>query len=267
MTYSGPIIDIHAHIAFTPDEQATENHGIGADALRAGVGLDRVEHSTAIVMARAGEPEATTRRNDQVLAAAEATAGFIIPVVSVHPHDGEAALAELDRAAAKGARMLKLHPNTQAFDVADERVAAVVGRAGDHGIVTLFDGWNPFDGDQPGKFLKLAMAHQHSHFIVAHFGGLDFAKLMVFEIAARYPFWKHNVHFDVSAIAELLAGSPYAEQFVWVMRKVGVDKILYGSDWPVCDPKASLDAVLALGLTQDEEKAILHDNAKALLGL
>lgn len=267
MTYTGPVIDIHAHIAFTPDEQATENHGIGPEALRSAVALDRVEHATAIVMARLGEPEANALRNDRVLATAEATAGFVVPVVSVHPYDGETALAELDRVAAAGAKMLKLHPNSQSFDVADERVAAVVGRAGEHGIVTLFDGWNPFDGDQPGKFLNLAMAHQDSRFIVAHFGGMEFAKLMVFEIAARYPFWKNNVHFDVSAIAELLAGSPYAEQFVWVMRKVGVDKILYGSDWPVCDPKASLDAVQALGLTEDEERAILFGNAKALLDL
>ncbi len=48
---------------------------------------------------------------------------------SVHPYDGDAALDELERVeTAGGARGVKLHPNTQDFDVADERVAAVVAK-------------------------------------------------------------------------------------------------------------------------------------------
>lgn len=264
MTYNGPIIDTHTHIAFSEDELATDTHRLGADGLIEAVRVDGVERAAAIVMARKGEHERNSLANDRVIAAAAAH-HFIIPVVSVHPHDGAEALAELERAAGAGARMLKLHPNSQGLDVADERVSAVVGRAGELGMTTLFDGWNPFDADQPGKFLNLAMATPGSPLILAHFGGMEFAKMMVFEIAARYPFWKSDVRFDLSAIAEMLAGSPFQEQLVWAVRKIGVDRFLYGSDWPVCDPAASLAAVRALGFTDDEERAILHDNAVAML--
>src|SRR5215211_7697857 len=66
-----------------------------------------------IVMARAGQLEATRECNDAVLALGPASDGFLVPVVPAHPADADAALAEVDRAAGLGARMLKLHPDTQ----------------------------------------------------------------------------------------------------------------------------------------------------------
>src|SRR5207342_2918337 len=50
------------------------------------------------------------------------------PMGSVHPADGEDALTEIDRVAEAGARGLKLHPHTQAFDVAERLSRAVSHR-------------------------------------------------------------------------------------------------------------------------------------------
>jgi hypothetical protein len=46
--------------------------------------------------------------------------------------------------AAAGCTWLKLHPNTQAFDVADPAVHEVVARATEHGLPVLFDAYSPW---------------------------------------------------------------------------------------------------------------------------
>lgn len=63
----------------------------------------------------------------------------------------------------------------------------------------------------------------------------------------------------------MLANGPFAEQFTWVLRKVGTDRILFGSDYPLDDPLHAVRAVKQLGFTGPELHAIMHDNAAGLL--
>ena len=51
-----------------------------------------------------------------------------------------------------------------------------------------------------------------------------------------------------------------------MLRKVGTDRVVFGSDYPVDDPLEAVRAVAELGFTDEEQAAILHDNAAALLG-
>jgi hypothetical protein len=104
-----------------------------------------------------------------------------------------------------------------------------------------------------------------SRLILAHAHGPGFPQLLMYDIFARYPRWGRNVWIDISAIGPMLAGSPFADQFVWVLRKIGIDRVIFGSDYPVDDPLTGLRAVAAFGFTGAEQAAILHDNAAALL--
>ena len=51
------------------------------------------------------------------------------------------------------------------------------------------------------------------------------------------------------------------------MRKIGTERFLFGSDWPIYTPAEAADAIRRLDLTPAEHQQILHDNAAALLGL
>ena len=51
------------------------------------------------------------------------------------------------------------------------------------------------------------------------------------------------------------------------MRQLGIDHILFGSDWPFDTPADAIAAVRKLGLTTKEQQQVLHDNAVNLLGL
>ena len=142
----------------------------------------------------------------------------------------------------------------------------MVRRAAEHGLPVLFDAYSPWDANQPGKFVNLAMEVPESRLILAHAHGPGFPQLLFYDMLARYPWWRRNVWIDISVTGPLLAGGPFADQFAWVLRKVGVDRVVFGSDYPLDDPLAAAGAVAQLGFTDEEQAAILHDNAAALLG-
>ncbi len=261
--YDGPVIDAHTHPMLYPEGQIGEPHP--PEDYRRRVAGSLIARAAALAIAPLADLPRTRRQNDAVLGLARDSEGFFFPVCSVHPGDGAEALAEIERVAGEGCRWLKLHPNTQDFDVADDAVAAVVRRAADVGLPVLFDAYAPWDANQPGKFVQLAMAVPEARLILAHAHGPSFPQLLVYEMLARYPWWRRQVWVDVSVIAGLLAGGPLAEQLVWVLRKVGIDRVLFGSDYPLDDPVAALAAVAGLGFGDAELAALLHDNAAALL--
>ena len=262
--YEGPIIDAHTHPMLDPASQiVAAPHP--PEAYRAIVRGSQVSRAAALTIAHKGDLARTRARNDAVLTLAQDSEGFFFPVCSVHPADGLPALRELDRVATGGAAWLKLHPNTQRFDVADPAVAKVVRLAAEYKLPVLFDAYSPWDANQPGKFVNLAMALPESKLILAHAHGPSFPQLLFYDILARYPQWGRNVWIDISVTGPMLAGGPFAEQFAWVLRKVGIDRVVFGSDYPVDHPLDAIRAVVELGFTDAEQAAILHDNAAALL--
>ena len=264
--YKGPIIDAHAHLRLGEADGLTPTQPIGTDALRTLDTTAGVAKSALIVIARQGQPEKTRQQNDAVIAAATASPNHFYPVVSVHPADKQAALDELDRVAKLGAKEVKLHPNTQNFDVSDPDVGTVVEKCGELNLVVLFDSYKPWDASEMGKFLLLAVQHPKAKIVLAHMGFSHFREAVSFELIRRLGM-ADNVWFDISAIAPTYAGSPVQPELVWTMRKVGINRILFGSDWPVYTPDEAVKAARSLGLTTDEQKQIFHDNATQLLGL
>jgi hypothetical protein len=264
--YRGPIIDTHAHLRLGDDDALFPTQPKGTDELLKLDDAAGVEHSALIVIARRGQPERTRTQNDAVLAAAGQSQGRFYAVVSVHPADGDAALAELERVAALGARVVKLHPNTQNFDVADPAVAAVAQKCGALGLVVLFDSYKPWDPGEMGKLLLLSVQQPKTRFVLAHMGFSGFREVVNFAMVGKLGMGG-NVWFDLSAIASTYADSPLEAELVWTLRKVGIDHVLFGSDWPVDTPAVAVDAVRRLGLTDEEQKRVLHDNAAGLLGL
>lgn len=261
---AGPIIDSHTHPLVHPGQQLLPwDHSAEAYLARVeGLGIER---AAALVMAPRGDLELTGALNDAVLALAGRHDGFFFPVCSVNPADGDGAVAELERVVAAGARWLKLHPFSQEFDVAAPEVTSLVRRAGELDLTVLFDAWSPTDVAQTGKFVQLALEVPETRLILAHAHGMDFPKLVMYEILANYEWWPRKVWVDISGTGSLLAGSPFAEQFTWVLRKMGVDRVLFGSDYPVYDPGEAIGAVAALGFTDEEQRAILYENATRLL--
>ncbi|HXQ48537.1 MAG TPA: amidohydrolase family protein [Thermoplasmata archaeon] len=264
--YRGPIIDTHVHPMLPGESPITGVPHAASDYLRQISGAD-VRFAAALVMAPRGDLARTRALNDKVLDLSREPGSRFFTVCSVHPSDGADALAEIDRVAKEGAKGLKLHPNTQSFDVSEPVVRDVVARATEHRLPVLFDAYSPFDADQPGKFVRLAMEVPEGRIILPHAHGPRFADLLVYEILARYPWWKRNVWVDLSATGLLLAGGPFAAQFAWVCRKVGIDRLLFGSDYPLDDPSTAIASMTTYGFSPEELSSIFHDNGARLFDL
>ena len=69
------------------------------------------------------------------------------------------------------------------------------------------------------------------------------------------------------ATVAVVADSPIVDEFVWTIRNVGIEHVLFGSDYPQYSLAANLAALERLPLTEDEKKAIRIGNAARLLGL
>ncbi|MGX5728965.1 amidohydrolase family protein [Pseudoxanthomonas beigongshangi] len=214
--------------------------------------------------ALAGDTAKIKAGNDGILALA-ARHPRMTPVVTVHPYDGQAALAELERVAKRGAKVLKIHPHTQQFAADDPRVLALVTRAGELGVIVLIDNANILPGDSE-KMFNLALRAPGTKIIFAHMGGMNFRFWNTLKAARTAEgLLGDNIYFDVSAIVALVADSPVEQEFVWTMRNVGIDHILLGSDYPQFSLEQNADALNRLGLGEQELAKVRYQNANALL--
>ena len=260
MRYEGMVIDPHVHLDLGLDNRVGEAPQTLSDyeAMTAPLNL----RASGVLVMATPELDRARRLNDAALALAEQPNWFAL--CSAHPHAGEAALAEIDRVAAAGARGLKLHPTSQRFDPAHEGVGAIVGRAAEHGLPVLFDGFSPTDPAQSGKFMELALGHPEAQIVIAHAHFMKFSELLVYPILERYPKFARNIWLDLSATLLFFAGSPYQEQLEWVLRQVGIDRLIWASDFPLDNPAESLLALDSYTFTAEEQQTICHDNAMDL---
>jgi uncharacterized protein len=262
--YTGEIIDIHNHISFDEELGSTSDKYKGTTEEIIDLTKNTpIKIHGIITMAHKGQLEKMRKNNDRIIQLAKNNPQFI-PICSVHPDDGDSALAEMERLAKQGVRFLKLHPYSQHFEVSSANVSNVVKKAGSLNLILLFEGTSLFDPGILGKYILLAATNPDTKFILTHMGGNLFSEYQVFIFLNHYNWYKRNVWFDIAATVSEFAESPYKEDLIWTMKKVGMDRILFGSDFPLYNPADALASFYKLELPDSIEKQILHDNFYAL---
>lgn len=258
-----PVFDVHVHLRdgetsareFEADVAAAKIELAGYGAMWFGG-----PHQAA-----QGDPAGIRASNDALILLA-GKRPRLMPIATVHPYDGQSALDELARVAARGVRVLKIHPHTQRFDASDPRVLALVRKAGELSVIVLMDNANILPGDSE-KLFNLALQAPKTKFIFAHMGAMNFRFWNILALARTADnLFADNVYFDVSGTALLAADSPIEQEFVWTLRNVGVDFVLMGSDYPQLPLGKMVDALARLGLTPEETTKILSGNARKLFG-
>ena len=260
---SHPIVDSHSHIKtvssderyVTMEEYFVENKSLN------------IQYMFGVTIARRGNVEETKTRNDSLFLMSKRDSRFI-PVYSVHPGDGEEAIKELHRIKDIGGKIIKLHPLNQNFAILSNEMINVARLAGDLDLVILIDGYGFIFPNYLELLLQLAMAMPKTKFIIAHMGGTDFYKLGGFNLVKTVnPELFNNVWYDLSATVHIYADSPYKSQLEWVIRSIGVDRVLFGSDQPVVSLSEALKSFNKLDFDDAERERILYKNTIELLGL
>ncbi|MDA1278464.1 MAG: amidohydrolase family protein [Chloroflexi bacterium] len=214
------------------------------------------------------DPGVARESNDYNLESARLNPDRIVAFCSVNPLWGDDAVIEVRRCYEAGARGIgELHPDTQGILEADLAVLApVLDTARELGMPVLIHASEPVGHGYPGKgtvtpelLMALVTAYPNNKFIFSHFGGgLPFYGLMPeVNLALK------NVYFDSAAFPFL-----YRPQvFDVAARAVGIEKILFASDYPLVTQDRALDEFAQSGLRPDQSRLIRGANAAKLLNL
>lgn len=206
--------------------------------------------------------------NSYVLDVMRRYPGRIIGLAAVQPLSGSRALAELERCAAGGMPGFgELMPHGQGYRLSDTRLLApLVEVAEQLGMFCLTHTSEPVGhlyqgkGDvTPDELQAFILAFPRLRIVAAHWGGgFPFYALMPEVLAAAA-----NVWYDSAASLYLYR----PDVFPVVARSAGVEKILFGSDFPLIRQGRMIEYARASGLGETELARVLGENAMALLRL
>lgn len=259
------IIDFHAHIYPAKiAEKASDTigqfyniqmkyKGSPESLLESGsrIGVDRyIVHSTATA------PHQVESINNYIIGEVESHPEFI-GFGTIHP-EYENYENELIRIYSAGLMGIKLHPDFQKFPIdlreMDDIYEVIAGlkmpilvHAGDY----------RYDYSGPKRIAHVLEKHPTLKVVAAHFGGYT-----QWEDSEKYLVGK-NVWFDTSSSLWKLT----PDEAMRMIRNHGVEKMLFGVDYPMWDHQEELERFNKLPLTPEERDAILYKNAMDLLGL
>lgn len=191
-----------------------------------------------------------------------------IPFISVSPTmKGRTMIEELEHKYKWGMNGLKIHPVAQGFAPDDERMWPVYEWLIKHDLpITAHSGIN-VDGKskfgESERWVPVLEEFNDLKLILAHMGGGSWDKTV--EIADKFP----QVMFD-TAISISYIDSPTTlndEESADMIRTIGSDRILFGSDYPWINPAKDIEHIRSLDISDNDKRLILGENARRLFNL
>jgi hypothetical protein len=196
--------------------------------------------------------------NDLVLKAADSSGGRVTALARVDPWEGPAALAEIRRAAAAGAKGLFLHPSEEHFQITDtERARPLIECAGSLGLpVMIAAGYHLFA--EPLQLGHVSRWAPEIPFVLTNGGQFNISGGAQFDalLALRNP----NVHVQTSAM--------YREDYLEkVVADYGPERLLYASGVPAFSMVYERKRADLAHFSGSERALILGGNAARVFGL
>ena len=262
-----PVIDTHCHIY--PDKIALKAaKGIGTfydtpmafdgrlDTLKAVSARAHVVHS--VIFSVATTPHQVHSINTFIAENVRQSGGRFTGLGTLHP-DSETMEADIDELQQLGLKGVKLHPDVQQFPIDGKAGRLICALCQERGLpLLLHAGDYRYDYSNVNRLIPLLRDFPKLQMIGAHFGGWS-----VWAQAAEALHGFSNITVDASST------------FHWVSRDTakklialyGADRVLFGSDFPMWDPKDEIEYLLSLGLSDDELEHIFYKNAQRMFDI
>lgn len=165
---------------------------------------------------------------------------------------------EMDDIQSRGLKGIKLHPDFQKFYIDDERMLPVYEEAHRRGLPILFHtGDSRTDFSTPRRLMNVVEKIPEFTCIAAHLGGYSEWE------DARRELSGTNVYIDTSS--SLFTVSP--EQARKSIEHFGIDHTMFGTDFPMWNPKEELERFFALGYGEEDNRKMLYENFAHLFHL
>jgi len=183
----------------------------------------------------------------------------LIPFIGVDPgilsaEEMEAHVREMARD--HGAKGVKVHPVSQEFYMHDPRMSGVWRTCVELDLPVMTHVGPAKSGDQystPEAFAPVMEAFPGLRLVMAHMGGGSWRQLP--EFAEAHP----SAYYDICEIIEW-TGAPEAPtdmELAKLIIKVGVEKVMMGSDFPWYSIRHTVERIHELPLLTDEQKSLI----------
>ncbi len=184
----------------------------------------------------------------------------IVPFGSYHVDD-ENWQNEINRLRDSDIKGIKIHPEFQQIDLADERLLPFCEEIQDDFVLMVHVGDPVITADNystPAKVARLLSLFPRLTIIAAHLGGYCLWDDALEMLAGK------NLYLDTSSAAQ------YIDQELMrrIINRHGIEKILCGSDYPLTSPIDALNTIMRITwLSDSEKKLITGENAARLFGI
>ncbi|MBR2780265.1 MAG: amidohydrolase family protein [Eubacteriaceae bacterium] len=167
--------------------------------------------------------------------------------------------ADTDEIISLGMKGVKLHPEIQGFRVDEPSFVSMLRICERKGLTVLMHtGDTRYDCSNPNRLRPLLEDLSSLTVIGAHFGGWSNWLSAVNEL-------RYLPNFFVDVSSSLYYISP--EEASDIIHEYGVERVMYGTDYPMWDPAVEIGRFMKIPLSDTERRLILHDNAERILGI
>jgi len=275
------IIDAHTHI-FAPELIARRQHYVQrepyfgslyanpkaamADATQLLISMERNGVDQAVICGFPfTDPGLREASNSYILEASKRAQGRLIPFIVVQPLEGEKALEQIERAAARGARGIgELMPDGQGFQLNDPLLAPMMDLARRLDLPILMHvnervghHYAGKGSQGPEEAYRFALAYPRNRIILAHWGG----GLVFYELMPEVRRQLRHVYYDTAASLFLYRDELFVCGLLWAP-----DKILFATDYPLISQRRFLERIRRLSLDPAQKARLLGGNAARLFG-
>ena len=256
------IIDFHTH-PYIDGEHSIYRY---ADKFHLGIKEYKSYLNSLGIEKICGTPLASTSRdldwkgikklNDEALKLRDLLGDFYIPGYHISAKDVDESLNEVERMKKEGVTLIwELLPYVSGryFENGYKEIFSQIENQGI--IVSFHSTVGPEDDAGIDDILK---QFRGITFVGAHFGEYDFYMKQIRRMKEY-----DNYYLDTSGSGSLRLGAiPYG------VKEVGVERFLFGSDFPTCTPSMAVGIVSTDPfLTEKQKQTIFYDNTKRLLGI
>lgn len=177
---------------------------------------------------------------------------------TLHPESEDMA-GDVEHLMSLGLKGVKLHPDIQGFKLDDYRCLKIYELCEKNQLPLLIHtGDSRYDFSNPNRLIPILDIYDKLVVTGAHFGGWS-----MWNEATEVLYSRDNFYVDCSSSFYALDD----ETVVRLIRRYGADRVLFGSDYPMWDPKTEVDRLNSLPLTDEEKAMIFYKNAQKLYNL
>ena len=213
---------------------------------------------TCVVHSVATKPEQVDSINAFLYGICQEHPGRLLPFGTVH-QDTQDMAQVVDGLCARGFRGVKLHPDIQGVALNDPRLMRLYEACRGRLMVLFHAGDDRYSYSNPAEILPVLEAFPDVTFIGAHLCGYHVWSEAVPVMAGRFD----NLFVDCSSSAFAMD----QETFRGYIEAYGYDRVLFGSDYPMWDPRLESAMLESLGLPTKALEDIFWNNAAKLLHL